>query len=364
RVLERAAALEEVGAGVQLGPNGVKVLDALGLGAELRDRGDPATAVHLVASETGRRFATIDFTRVAERRWGAPMIQIHRADLHSLLLEACRAVGISVDTGRRVQVEEVSDERVTLVSDEGESWETSLAIGADGLGSLARGVVAAQHRPDFTGHIAWRAMIPSEVAPSALMDKTVVACGAGAHTVTYPLRGRTLLNIVAVEEGAERLPEDWSNEGDPDALRARFAAWPEDIRTALEAVKQVRRWPLYGHGPLPRWSRGRLVLLGDACHPMLPYMAQGATMAIEDAWVLARALETYGPRDAFASYEQTRKPRTTRVQNTAQANGRVYHASGLRADGMRAALWAASAFTPGLLAQRFDWLYGWDVTTQ
>ncbi|MEM9269953.1 MAG: FAD-dependent monooxygenase, partial [Pseudomonadota bacterium] len=152
RVLERAAALEEVGAGVQLGPNGVKVLDALGLGAELRDRGDPAAAVHLVASETGRRFATIDFARVAERRWGAPMIQIHRADLQDLLLEACRAAGVSVETGHGVQVEEVSDERVTLVSDAGESWETSLAIGADGLGSLSRGVVAAQHQPDFTGH--------------------------------------------------------------------------------------------------------------------------------------------------------------------------------------------------------------------
>lgn len=363
RVYERAPALREVGAGVQLGPNGVKVLDALGLAQGVRRVFDPATRVELCAQSAENPFARMDFASIAQPRWSAPMLQGHRADVLALLLQACEAAGVEVTPGKSVQVTEVLAEAVALRVG-AQDQQAPLVIAADGLGSHARAQVAPGHSPRFTGHIAWRAILPARLAPPELMDRTLVACGAGAHTVTYPVRGGALLNIVAVEEGPADLVEDWSNEGDAGLLRSRFSAWPRPVREALGAVQEVRRWPLYDHDPLPTWSRGRLALLGDACHPMLPYMAQGATMAIEDAWVLADKLDTLAPEAAFAAYEQARKPRTTRVQRTARANGGVYHASGAKALVLRTGLGLISAAGPGLLHRRFDWLYGADVTAE
>jgi salicylate hydroxylase len=181
--------------------------------------------------------------------------------------------------------------------------------------------------------------------------------------VTYPLRDGALVNFVAVEERRAWTPEGWMAASDPAALRAAFAGWGGQVGALIAAVEACWLWGLFDHAPLPRWTDGRLALIGDACHPMLPFLAQGATMALEDAWVLAEAMERAGdPARGLAAYEAARLPRTARVQRAAARSGRLFH---LR-PGMRSVahlgLGAAQALAPGLLAQRFDWLFGADVT--
>ena len=226
----------------------------------------------------------------------------------------------------------------------------------------AAGLAAAPAR--FTGHVAWRGLVPAERLPAeAAAPVTRVTMGPGRHLVSYPLRGGTLVNLVAVEERAAWTAEGWTTPADPDDLRRAFAGWGGTAGALLAGVEACFLWGLFDHAPLPAWTAGRLTLLGDACHPMLPFLAQGASMALEDAWVLAAELDRAAdPAAGLAAYAAARRPRATRVQRAAARNGRIFHLRpGLRGPA-QAALAAASALAPGWLAGRFDWLYGGDVT--
>ncbi|WP_265500004.1 FAD-dependent oxidoreductase [Paracoccus beibuensis] len=336
-VLERAPALTEVGAGLQLSANSVRVLDALGLGASL-DAVTLRTAAVQLNDQQGRRVLRMD---LLAHRSQVRFVLIHRASLVSLLAEAAAAAGVDLRFGQ--DLDSVPD--------------VPLVVAADGVKSRLRPLLAGREVPFFTGQTAWRAVIPAkpDSAPEAH-----VFMGPGRHIVSYPLAGG-LRNIVAVEERRDWQDEGWSHPGDPDQLRAAFAGFGGPVPGWLAAIGQVHLWGLFRHEVATRWHDGRLVLLGDAAHPTLPFLAQGAGMAIEDAWVLAACLDDDADQGvALSRYQSLRQPRTRRIVAAANANARNYHLGGAKRLLGHAALRLADRAAPGLMPGRFDWLYDYD----
>ncbi len=364
-LFEQAAVLAEVGAGLQVAPNGVAVLEALGLGAAAAEVASVPEAVELRDHGAGRLVARVPLGADCLARYGRPYWQFHRADLLAVLAGGAAEAGVDLRLGCRVTAVERTNAGVRLAAGDGDAHEAAIAVAADGVRSSLRDAAGLSARPPrFTGHVAWRGLVPAERLPAeAAAPVTGVTMGPGRHMVSYPLRGGRLINVVAVEERAAWTAEGWMVPADPADLRRGFAGWGGAAGALLAAVDDCFLWGLFDHPALPRWTAGRLALLGDACHPMLPFLAQGATMALEDAWVLAAALDrAVDPEEGLAAYAAARLPRATRVQRAAARNGRIYHLGpGLRAP-VQAGLAAASALAPGWLAGRFDWLYGGDVT--
>ncbi|MDY6860325.1 MAG: FAD-dependent monooxygenase, partial [Pseudomonadota bacterium] len=236
-----------------------------------------------------------------------------------------------------------------------------VVIGADGLHSVLRGVLNPPAPPAFTGQVAWRATVPAE---GAAAPRVTVYMGPGRHLVCYPLRGGTMINIVAVEERRAWADEGWSHTDDPAHLRAAFAGFAPEVRTLLARVDEVHLWGLFRHPVARHWHRGQAALLGDAAHPTLPFLAQGANMALEDAWVLAAALGGHDSIEAgLAAYQTARRDRCVRIVDAASRNARNYH---LRFAPLRLAAHGAlrlgGALAPAAMLGRFDWLYRHDVT--
>ncbi|MEO0386078.1 MAG: FAD-dependent monooxygenase [Pseudomonadota bacterium] len=347
RVFEQSAAAEEVGAGLQLGPNAVKVLDTWGLGAGLRAVSSAPRGVEMRDDRTFRLIATVPLGPTIAARHGAPYLQIHRADLLRLLLNAAMGAGVAFTYGQRV-------------ADWAARPKADLVLAADGIRSALRAPVSGASDPRFSGQVAWRATVHAAAVPGLDPAATLLALGPRRHLVAYTLRDGALWNIVAVREDAPPAGEGWRAPGDAGALRHAFADAAAPVRALLAGVDTCILWGLYDHRPLPRWRRDNVALIGDAAHPMLPFMAQGAAMAIEDAAVLAGALARHPQMAAaLAAYETRRRPRTTRLQRVARGNARIYHAANpLLARGLHGAI-AARAALPGGLLGRFDWLYGW-----
>lgn len=363
-LLEQAAALSEVGAGIQIAPNGVAVLDRLGLAAAAAARASAPEAVELCDHRGGRPVARIGLGAEAERRYGRPYWQFHRADLLDVLAARAAEAGVELRLGTRVSAVERLPAGVRLTTAAG-AVEAEAAIAADGLRSGTRGAHFAGRPPRFTGHVAWRGTVEAARLPAeARRAVTRVTMGPGRHIVTYPLRDGAIVNFVAVEQRAAQAAEGWMQPASPDDLRRAFAGWGGVAGEVLAAAESCFLWGLFDHPPLARWSAGRIALVGDACHPMLPFLAQGATMGLEDAWVLARELDRAGDLEAgLAAYAARRLPRATRVQRAAARSGTLYHLGpGLRGPA-QLALSAASAVAPALLARRFDWVFGHDVTS-
>ena len=335
-MLEQAPALSEVGAGLQVAPNGARVLDALGV----RLRHLESRAVHLIDGPTGRGLARMPL--------GPGFRLAHRADLVEALAGAARAAGARIVTGRRVL--DVAEGR--LLTDEG-PVPAARVVGADGARGACRAFVVPEHAPRFTGQVAWRALLPLTRPWPA---EAQVHVGRGRHLVLYPLRDGRLLNVVAVEERAGWAAEGWSQRDDPAALRAAFAGYAAPVRDLLARVERVFLWGLMDHGASARWTRGGVTLIGDAAHPTLPFLAQGANLALEDAWTLAVRL------DDPAGWEAARRPRVARALDAAAANARAYHLGGPRRALAHLALRLAGATAPGLLLRRYRWLYDHDAT--
>lgn len=349
-VHERAQAFHEVGAGLQIGPNGVHVLRALGLHGALDAHSARPLAVEMRDGPSGRRVASVDMS-ACERRYGAPYLQFHRADLLKMLADAVQEAGVETRLGSEVSPDAPPD--------------TDVVIAADGVRSAFRAALGLGSDAGFTGQVAWRALV-RQGAPTVGLDasRTQLFMGPGRHVVVYPLREGRLWNIVAVEERNEWTAESWDEPADAEAMRAGFSGWCPQVAGLLDGIEQGHRWGLFAHAPLPQWHKGNVVLLGDACHPMLPFMAQGATMALEDAWVLAESLLSHRALpEALAAYERARKARATRVQRVAARNARIYHMGpGPVRIGLRTGMAGVGALAPGGLLGRFDWLYGGDVT--
>lgn len=356
-VLEQAETITEIGAGLQVSPNGLRVIEALGLGKKLADCSVKGRAVSLRNGATGQEVARLDLSRLTADQC---YLFVHRADLIGLLSTAARDHGVQIRLLQKVQtVCTAARPRITLAT--GDHRSADLVIGADGLHSVLRPVVSKTEKPFFTKQVAWRAIVPNTMDHPA---QARVHMGPGRHMVTYPLRGGDLLNLVAVEERNAWTAEGWSQRDDPENVRRAFSGFGPEVQQILTGVETTGVWGLFRHPVARTWHRDGSALLGDAAHPTLPFLAQGANMALEDAWVLADALS--GADDlstGLASYQSRRRDRVVRVIDAASRNARNYHLSpGPVRFAAHTALGLVSRMAPGQMLRRFDWLYGHDVT--
>jgi salicylate hydroxylase len=359
-VLEQADAIREVGAGLQISPNGAVVLRALGLQAALDGASIRGQAVSLIDGPTGDEVTRLDLARL---RPGQGYHFLHRADLIDLLLAAAREAGVDLRLLSRVTAVDLSGPRPVVTLEEGGQLEPSLLIGADGLHSRVRAALNGAEQPFFTGQVAWRAVIPGDPGAAPVAE---VHMGPGRHLVSYPLRGGALRNIVAVEERSRWAEESWTLRDDSMDMRLAFAGFSPRVTGWLEQVQDPWLWGLFRHQVAGSWvSPKGVAILGDAAHPTLPFLAQGASMGLEDAWVLADALTRHDTlAAALAAYQAMRKPRTTRIVAAANANARAYHLSGLARIIGHVGLRLLGRLSPGAMLRRFDWLYDHDVTQQ
>ncbi|MFD2739403.1 FAD-dependent monooxygenase [Sulfitobacter aestuarii] len=356
-LLERAESFGEIGAGLQVSPNGLAVLRALGLEAALaRGAAVQGQAVVLRDHRGGGPVARLDLTRLAEDQ---RYYFIHRADLVALLAGAARRANVTCEFGADVtRIRPGALPQVALR--DGSLRRAELVIAADGIHSIARARLNGSDAARFSGQVAWRALVPNDVAHP---PEAQVTMGPGRHLVSYALRGGDLVNLVAVEERADWAAEGWNHADDPANLRAAFAGFQGRAAGMIAAVREVTLWGLHHHKVADRWHGDGVALLGDAAHPTLPFLAQGANMALEDAWVLADCLSREAPAAALESYQQRREKRVRRVIRAAEGNAWRYH---LRPGPLRFAahgmLRIGSRLAPGRMIGAFDWLYGHDVT--
>ena len=358
-VLEQAPEITEVGAGLQVSPNGLAVLRALGLEKRLVARGAVrGRAVVMQAHDAaGRDVARLDLVRLPSEQ---AYYFMHRADLVDVLLQAAREQNVSFELGCAVG-SVTSGETPQIGLENGETRRAEVIIGADGIHSRARRALNGADDAFFTGQVAWRATVPNSFGHE---DVAMVTMGPARHLVSYPLRGGEMVNLVAVEECEGWAEEGWNHVDDPANLRAAFAGFDGIAAQMIGAVEAPTLWGLHRHPVAQVWQRGGVALLGDAAHPTLPFLAQGANMALEDAWVLAEHV-VQGGVAALPAYEVLRKPRVSRVIKAANGNAWRYH---LRPGPLRFAahnaLRLGSRIAPARMLGAFDWLYGHDVTAR
>jgi salicylate hydroxylase len=371
-VFESANELEEVGAGLQLSPNASAILRKLNVIERLTGKSLAPDSIRVRRASDGATLSLMPLNG-AERRWGAPYLLAHRADVQRALLDAVAdEPSIKLHTGVAVTGFATGPNGVVAELREGPrrlEAPGDCLIAADGSRSSLRAKLlpGSADALTFSMRTAWRALIQADrVAPDALRRESCLWLGRRAHLVHYPLRGGAVVNVVAiVEESEPPVSESWSHRGDPAVLAARFVSWHRSARALIGAAREWRRWPLLDRDPLPVWTADRVALLGDAAHPMLPFLAQGAAQAIEDAAALGAALGRNSVRDgalqaardiprALAAYAAARRARADRVQQESRIQGRVYH------------LFGASAFARDTtfralggerMLARYDWLY-------
>ncbi len=355
RILERARGITEIGAGLQITPNGFAVLDALGLGEKLIKLAVVSQAVVLRDYRLGKEVVRLELARGSA---GRPYLFLHRADLIHLLAATAIAAGVKIMFDCEVQNTSHDGDCISIITKKSGTEVADFVIGADGLHSAIRKALNEPEVPFFTGQVAWRAVV------RGTGDKVAtVFMGPGKHLVTYPLRGGAYTNIVAVEERDTWSEEGWHHPGDVSELRDVFSDFCPEVTALLQRVETTNVWGLFRHQVARLWYGQGIALIGDAAHPMLPFLAQGANCAIEDAWVLAKCLATQ-PRDqAMGAYQQRRRGRAIKIVNAANANARNYH---LRNPLLRYAahqgLRAVERAMPGKLAAKFDWVYDENVT--
>lgn len=382
-VLEQAEAIREVGAGLQISPNGGRVIAALGLGEAFCAASLPSEAAQLLDGVTGAQVARLPIGEGTPPHDPAAYRLIHRAALIDVLASGARAMGVQILLLQRVASVDLRGPRPVLTMATGAQVETDLVIGADGLHSKLRlalnntaenntgannagenntGGGAASQPPFFTNQICWRATIPAEPNAPAFAQ---VFMGAGKHLVSYPLVGG-LRNIVAVEERARWVEENYALKDDAQTLRAAFEEFCPQVQGWLAQVEAPWLWGLFRHPVADVWGQalpqGAAAILGDAAHPTLPFLAQGASMGLEDAWVLADLLAQFDDAEALALYQATRRPRCARIVAAANSNARNYHLTGIKRTVGHLGLRTISRFAPRQLLKRYDWIYGHDVT--
>lgn len=367
-VLEKAERLEEAGAGIQLSPNASRILVGLGLEEPLARRAVTPESVNIFSVRAGDEIARLPLGERATLRAGAPYWVIHRADLQAALQAAVNDhPGIDLRLGCQFESVTKQANGLAVVQRRGNARQQELAvalIGADGIWSAVRGHLFPDVQPQFTGLIAWRGTLDAAALPSECTAPRVqLWMGHDAHLVTYPISAGRQVNVVAIVSGTWNQP-GWSAPGDADEIENAFPTtrWPATARMLIEAVDGWRKWALFTLPDIGHWSTGAATLLGDAAHAMLPFAAQGAGMAIEDAAVLAKALSGSAGEDiagipaALKRYAEMRHARVLKMQRMARQQGRIYHLSGPAAIARDLAIRAAGS--QRLLARQ-DWIYDW-----
>jgi salicylate hydroxylase len=364
-VYEQAPELKELGAGVQISSNGTRVLNALGLGPAIEKVGVVVAGKEIRLWSTGQTWKLFDLGAVSVERYGFPYMMFHRGDLHGALLEAirrerpdaihldCKCVGVAQD-GDTVEVR----------FERGGSARAPIVIGADGVQSRVRASLFGADRPEFTGIVCWRGLIPrAKVPPGVKMDVGTNWVGPGGHVVHYPVRAGRLLNLVGLMERDDWRVESWTAQGTIDEYLNDFRGWHSDVHAMIRAVDVPFKWALHSRPPMAAWTKGHVTLLGDACHSMLPMLAQGAVMALEDGMVLARCISKYGAApEALLRYEAVRRERANRAVEGSADNARRFHNPDLaHAEG--AAAYIDREWQEERVKQRYEWLFTYDATS-
>ena len=358
-LFERAAAFREVGAGIQLSPNATRVLAHLGVIDALRPLAFVPERTEMRHWQRGDVVSVTPLGASLVERFGHPYYHVHRSDLIDVLVAAARAdARITLHAG--VNVDDFADDGTMVHVSTGEgAWTGDVLVGADGIHSRVREGLFGPQAPDFTGNVAWRALVPVDRLPRGFVaPATTVWMGPGRHFVHYYVRGGALVNCVCVVEKAGWEVESWTQQGDHAELRADFAGWHPGVTQLIDAMDRDAcfKWALFDRAPMAAWGRGRVTLLGDACHPTLPFMAQGAAMAIEDAAVLAGCLEADADvAAALQHYVALRLQRTAGIQLGSRRNAGTFHLRGEAADARDAALAASPGGPPAAL-------YDYDAT--
>lgn len=368
-VFEQAATLGNIGAGIQVPPNAMKVFEALGLVETITKKAFRPDAIEARMGETGRYVFTIPLAQQAIDMWGSPYLHIHRADYIEALQQALNQTAPqALRLGSRVTAFQNQDGGVTVTLSDGAEFTGDVLIGADGIKSRVRETLFGPNAPRFTGNLAWRAVVPMKRLKSHLPNPTACAwMGRGRHAVTYRLRCGELVNFVGVVERDDWKEEGWSIKGNREELLNDFQGWHPVIKQLIQSIEpdSLHRWALFDRPPLSQWSNGHVTLLGDAAHPMLPFMAQGAAMAVEDGWVLAREISQTGRslKASLESYQNLRLKRTSKAQAASTANMKTFHQH-TRLGQMKTygPMWIAGKVMPSIVHRRMNWLYGFDAT--
>jgi salicylate hydroxylase len=357
QVLEQASAFQEVGAGLQVGPNAFRVFDRLGVTEAINALATFPESFTLMDALSATQIVQLPLGQGFRSRFGFPYGLMHRADLHQVLLNACRQSDlVQLHTNSKCVAFSDTGKAVDVTLADGRLVQGSALVGADGLWSVVRQAIVGDGAPRLAGHICYRAIVPIEQLPEDMRSNAMnLWVGPKMHMVLWPMRQGAFSNVTVVFH-SDRFEEGWDTYGDPEELRERMAGLHPKVRDLVMSIQDWRMYVLRDREPIRDWSKGRVTLLGDAAHPMLQYLAQGACMAMEDAVCLADQVVAHGGDHAaaFAAYQQQRYLRTARIQLTARLYGHVYHAAGASADLRNEFL---RAKTPEQVFESMAWIY-------
>jgi salicylate hydroxylase len=366
KAYEQAPQITDIGAGLQLSANGTRVLADLGLSAEIRSVACAPEGKQIRLWNTGQTWKLFDLGAESVARYGHPYLTVHRADLHSALHRAVEkaAPGAVVAEARCIGFEQW-EQRVLLHFASGGTASADILVGADGVHSRVRQALFGDGLPSYTGCMAWRGLVPASRLPQRLMAWVGTNwVGPGAHVITYPVRRGELLNFVGIVERDDWKGESWTDAGTTGECAADFPGWHADVHEVIRNVDTPYKWALISRAPLPTWTDRRVTLLGDASHPTLPMLAQGANMALEDGLVLARSLEQSraDPLAALRRYEAARIDRTTRIVRASAENAKRFHNPAL-AHQDAAAAYVAGEWQEERARARYEWLFEYDAVS-
>ncbi len=362
-VFEQASQLGEVGAGLQISPNGTRVLQSLGLEPALKAVVCQAQGKEIRMWNTGQRWKLFDLGDDCLSRFGAPYWMVHRGDLHKVLLAAFNARSDApVRLNARVVSAKSNSDGASFELQDGSQHKAYGLIAADGVHSILREKLLGEDKAQFTGLLAWRGLVPVHTISAHLQAQVGTNwVGPGAHVITYPVRGGQLMNVVGIIEKDGWRGESWTEQGTHEELLQDFGHWHADVGELMRKIEQPFKWALLGRSPQKGWAQGAICLVGDSAHPTLPFLAQGANMAIEDAVVMARCMSAQATAEkAFAQFEKLRWQRTADIVNRSSDNAKRFHNPQL-SDAAKAVDYVSSEWEPEKVRRRYDWLFEYDA---